>query len=137
MHTVNYRRNITFTRKYYTKYATSILTKISIRSVNGLNASSIIQQHIRTSLEMLHKVHKGMNIKQVSVTVIRPQHSVSKVNERAEPQFGIFIFEVSRHSRCAFTQFENFSNNLTALPFPTPQLHRITLYQFVNYLSNM
>lgn len=47
---------------------------------------------------------------------------MSRAIEGAEPEFWVFIFEVSWHSRRAFTQFENLSNDLAALPFPTPEL---------------
>ena len=51
--------------------------------------------------------------------------SKKRVCGATAPQFGIFVFEVSRHSRRAFTKFENFSDNLAALPLPTPQLQHI------------
>jgi len=43
-----------------------------------------------------------------------------------EPQFWIFFFEVPWHSGCALAEFQNFGNNLTALPLATPQLQHIT-----------
>ena len=44
----------------------------------------------------------------------------------AEPEFEIFFFEVSRHSRRALAQFQNLSDNLAALPLATPQLQHST-----------
>jgi len=58
--------------------------------------------------------------KQISATLTKMTQNT--LADEKEPQFWVFFFEITRHSGCALTKFQDFRNNLTSLPFATPQL---------------